>query len=141
MLVRSRRNDAARGPRWHHVAPAAGYVVAVFVLGSLPQQGLPALPAIGVDKLAHAAAFLVMALLFMRSLRLAWPGVGDRSSRWSAALAASTLGALLEVFQLAVPGRSAEWSDWIADTIGAGLAVLLVRPQWLVREPRQEECP
>jgi VanZ family protein len=37
------------------------------------------------------------------------------------------LGLLDEIMQSFNPGRSADWTDLLADTIGAGLGVLLCR--------------
>lgn len=67
------------------------------------------------DKLFHAANFGVLALLiFFASGR-----------PWLAVLLASLYGATDELHQAFVPGRSADASDWLADTAGAALAVTL----------------
>jgi VanZ family protein len=67
------------------------------------------------DKLFHAANFGVLALLiFFASGRPAL-----------AVLLASLYGAVDELHQATVPGRSADVADWVADTLGAAFAVML----------------
>lgn len=76
------------------------------------------------DKLAHAVVYFVLAILFWRSARhviqsplvLAWVSVG----------LASLYGVSDEWHQSFVEGRSADWLDWLADTVGAGLGVFCI---------------
>jgi VanZ family protein len=71
------------------------------------------------DKLVHSAGYFLLGLLAClaaRHLRLARPlAVG-----WSYAVAH---GAFLEVLQSFSPPRTASLSDWLADVVGALLAV------------------
>lgn len=70
------------------------------------------------DKIAH---FFVYGLLATLLCRL---GNGWRGAAW-ALLAVSAFGATDEWHQSFVPGRSSEVADWVADTVGAALAVSL----------------
>lgn len=78
----------------------------------------PAVADTGHDKLSHALAFAVLAVCagFAHPAqplrRLFGAGVG--------------FGALIELVQTQVPGRSAEWGDLLADAAGAALALLLL---------------
>lgn len=72
----------------------------------------------GHDKLSHALAFLVLAVCAVR----AHPA--QPLHRLFGALLA--FGALIEVVQSRIPGRSAEWADLLADAIGAMLALALL---------------
>lgn len=66
------------------------------------------------DKLYHAGNFGVLAgLLYLASGRA-----------WLALALASLYGAGDELHQAFVPGRSADAADWLADTLGAAVAVL-----------------
>ena len=79
----------------------------------------------GHDKLSHAIAFLVLAVCAVR----AHPA--QPLHRLFGALLA--FGALIEVVQSRIPGRSAEWADLLADAIGIALGALLAL-WWLRRE-------
>jgi VanZ family protein len=68
------------------------------------------------DKVVH---FLVYGLLASLVCRL---GVGWRAALW-ATLAVSVFGATDEWHQGFIPGRDSSVMDWMADTIGAALAV------------------
>lgn len=78
----------------------------------------PAVADTGHDKLQHAFAFLVLAVCAVQ----AYPAQPLR--RLFGALLG--FGALIELVQTQVPGRSAEWGDLLADATGAALALLLL---------------
>jgi VanZ family protein len=114
-----------------NVAPALLYVLAVFYAGSLPRVPMPG-PA-GADKLVHLLAFAVMQLLLFRAVRYELGRLGYKWQLLGAAALASFVGAALEVYQGALPHRSAELGDWIADTVGALLAAVVA---WLLLRSR-----
>ena len=98
-------------------------IVAVSYLALTPKP--PANFDFGWDKLNHLLAFMTLA--FCASL-------GSSASRgtrllWLCALLA--FGGLIEVLQQFVPGRSPEWGDLLADSIGiasgAVVAALVLR--------------
>jgi VanZ family protein len=92
-------------------------IAALIVLAS--SRSRVAGPAIvNIDKVAH---FAVYGLLATHVCRV---GRGWRAAGW-ALLAASLFGATDEWHQSWVPGRSPSVADWIADTLGAALAVAL----------------
>jgi VanZ family protein len=68
------------------------------------------------DKIAHFGAFGLLATLVCRL------GLGWRGAVWGLTMA-SAFGATDEWHQSFVPGRSSDVFDWIADTLGAALAV------------------
>ena len=105
---------------WFCAGLAALLVAGLFYGGAQPVAvGLLAEP---WDKLAHASLFAVIAGL----LALSRPGL---TWRWSLVclLVTMTVGAMDELHQHFLPGRSADWSDLAADTFGAGLSVLLLK--------------
>lgn len=77
---------------------------------------------VGFDKLAHFGLFGLLATLLLRVPAI-WARPGWRG--WIAVLAVSAFGGTDEWHQSFTPGRSVEWADWIADTGGAALAVVL----------------
>jgi VanZ family protein len=80
-----------------------------------------------MDKFAHAAEYGLLAVLLFRAMT--WPQYkGFRQDRllrislWIIAI--SSIYALSdELHQIFVPGRSAGFGDWVADVIGALMAI------------------
>lgn len=97
------------------------------------------------DKVVHFFVFGLLATLVIRT-RAVWRRVTWRG--WIAIAAVSAFGILDEFRQSFTPGRSVEVADWMADTLGACLAVcvylfwggyraLLEMPLW----PRGRDLP
>lgn len=106
--------------RW---APPVALMLAIAVVSSRPVAPLPS----GVnDKVAHAAAFGLLAWLWIRAWRPRRgkpPGVRGLLPAW---MLSAGYGAIDEWHQSYVPGRTASAADWIADAFGAAVVVLLV---------------
>ena len=116
-----------KGWLWH-VFPALLYVVVIFWLGSvhtslsIPQDLLPR------DKVNHFIAFGLLAWLALRALRFELGAATLGRLIVASICVSSVTGALLEIWQSQISYRTAEFGDWLADTIGAtvaGLASLL----------------
>lgn len=107
-----------RATRWIWVAALAGTIT--WASG----HTVVAAPSgiLGFDKLAHFCVFGLLATLVLRS-----PGVWARERRrgWIAIAATAVFGLTDEWHQSFTPGRSVEWTDWIADTGGAVFAVVV----------------
>jgi VanZ family protein len=88
----------------------------VFLASGRSQVAAPAI--VNFDKLAHAAVFGLIATLIGRSFR-------NPRCVWYAILLTSAYGAADEIRQSFTPGRSVEVADWLADTVGACVAVTL----------------
>ncbi len=78
------------------------------------------------DKLLHALSFGGLALLLVRAARALWQSSEPSGRLWFGVCGSSFFGATLEICQYFVPYRSAEFLDWLADTVGAVLAVGLL---------------
>jgi len=110
-----------------NVVPALGYAALVFWAGTIEIPALPfRAPALPWDKLWHVIAFGVMQLAWWRAVRYELTSIGPRAQSLLAAAISGTLGGALELYQSALPYRSAEFLDLVADVIGAGIAALLV---------------
>jgi VanZ family protein len=108
----------------------------IWVVGSLPMAP-PGAEHVS-DKTLHAIAFGIFAWLASRAVRVLRPA-GSRAGALLAGFAASVaLGGGLELWQMLLPYRSAEWLDFLADALGALLAVALAAIVW---RPRQAEVP
>ena len=99
--------------------PAALWAAVLFLLSESSGLGLD-LPA-GADKLIHGGLFLILGLF------LAW-GKGRSGSSVSGLLfflIGVGYGALDEWHQCFVPGRDASVGDWVADSAGVMLGLVL----------------
>lgn len=117
------------GFAWY-VLPLLVYCGALFYVSSLPQPPMPDLGFDWGDKLAHAGAFFVMALLAYRAARWLFPAKKLGRTIIIGICFASLYGATDEIHQYFVPERSTDILDWVADTIGALLsapAILLLQ--------------
>ena len=101
------------------LAAAAG----IFWLSAQSQYpgGLQLLPPL--DKLAHATVFGLLALALDLALRINAPGLPMYKRHLLVVAAVSLYGATDEWHQFFVPGRDCDALDWIADTLGAALAL------------------
>lgn len=95
----------------------SGFLLAAVVFASLQPNFGPRVPA-NFDKFEHLAAYVVLAVWFTGLV------VRDRYGTVVAGLL--TLGASIEVLQgLMNIGRSAEWLDMFANSLGIGLGFLI----------------
>ncbi len=106
--------------------PPVLFVVAIFHLGSLPPDQLHDLSWTLWDKLEHALAFGVLAWLMERSLGYHLGRMGALRRRGLAVVVASLAGGFLELYQSLFPGRNPDVWDWVADTVGAVAAMLVL---------------
>lgn len=103
------------------------YTLALFYGGVIDIGPLPKIPHVATDKLLHAVAFAGLAGL----IAFALPEVRDRRRQGFAAGVSTAVGALLELVQSALPYRSADVLDLLADAVGAVLGALVMA--WSLR--------
>lgn len=111
--------------------PALLWAATIFTLSA--QRRLVQLPgALSWDKLQHCAAYAVGGAAFAYALRARargpWP--------WAAAALGILYGASDELHQWFVPGRSSDWRDWVADSLGVMAGIFLYRSFLSWRERR-----
>lgn len=104
--------------------PVFLWMLTIFTLSSIPTIPMFKFP-ISPDKLGHMGIYFVLCLLWNRALfnQDAAPFFRRHSLALSFCLT-TVHGILDEVYQMSVPGRSADVFDALADTAGAGLFVL-----------------
>jgi len=100
-------------------------VFSLFYVGSKPV-------AVGLfqppwDKVAHGVFFSAIAVLFWVAANGRWPVL--------IALAVIAIGGLDELHQMNLPGRSADWADFLVDMLSSAVAIGLLSHQ--IRVP----CP
>ncbi|MEX1000328.1 MAG: VanZ family protein [Thermodesulfobacteriota bacterium] len=98
----------------------AGYILLVIFLSLIPTAAIGA--GMHSDKLAHFLAYGGMGFL-------AYISVQSRHKKVYLFIFIISLGVVLELFQLYIPGRSASFFDIVANTLGATMGYLVV---WIV---------
>ncbi len=76
------------------------------------------------DKVLHAGAYFMMAVLSWRAFSHFQMPL--KTLAWSSVIFCSIYGISDEWHQSFVSGRSSSAADWVADTIGAAVAVILL---------------
>jgi VanZ family protein len=109
------RHDAPPTRPWRWALLLLAVVVGVLALVPAPPRQMD----LGWDKLNHVAAFAALAVCAV----LGWRH--PRAARLAVLSALLAYGGAIELLQLQVPNRSAEWSDLGADAIGIGLGAML----------------
>jgi len=92
--------------------------VLIFTASSRSSVAGPRIP--HFDKVVHFSVYGLLGTLACRAM----PG---RAGAWWALIVVSAYGVTDEWHQYFVPGRSTELEDWIADTAGAAIAILMYR--------------
>lgn len=103
------------------LALAVLYVLAIFLVGSLP--GAPRVTQGVSDKLQHAVGFALLAWLWCRALRRLRPQSSLARAALGAFLVSTAVGGALELWQAVLSYRTCEVLDWVADALGAAVAV------------------
>lgn len=120
---------------WGPVWAAMALIFAASGMSSLPSAAR-ALD----DGFWHALGYGFLAALLLRALSAArWEAVTGRTALLAAVLA-TLYGATDELHQWLVPGRTAQWSDLVADAAGAAV-VCGAAWIWRARTARQEPAP
>jgi VanZ family protein len=91
-------------------------VLAAFIVVASGRSSVAAPEIVGIDKVTHFFVFGLLATLVVRN---GFP----RSQAWIAVVAVSVFGLTDEWHQSFTPGRRVEVADWVADTLGALVAV------------------
>ena len=114
-------------------APALAWALVILTLGSLPSFAPPSdLP---IDKLGHFGVFAVLGGLLAAGLHFA----RARAGLVLALCAGLAVGALDELHQRRVPGRSSEAADFAADAAGCALGLWLTRRALAQRRARNPD--
>lgn len=96
------------------------YLCLIFYVSSLSQPvKLPPFP--GFDKIIHFLEFGLLGYLVLNSIK----SNNQRRTENSAIFLSAIYGGIDEIHQYFVPGRSCDWLDFFADSLGAIFVVLL----------------
>jgi VanZ family protein len=103
--------------------PPVLYLAAIFWISSQSQPLIAPPSWMGMDKVAHAAAYALLGALLCRAY--AGSGLVVVAAFALAVLTASLYGASDEWHQSFVPNRAADPGDWLADMLGAAMGAAL----------------
>ena len=132
-------HPAKRWPVVWYWGPAIAAMAAIFFASSLPT--VPKLVRDTSDLLLHFLAYSGLGFLVIRAIAA---GRWDRlsfSSSVRAWMIAAGYGITDEVHQWFVPGRFASVADWMADALGAAVAIgvtTIVHRAWRQRRANRE---
>lgn len=102
-------------------------VTVIILVGTLsPSEGLSKVNIWDYDKLAHFLMFAVWTFLFglVQAIRK-----GPKPNLYSVFSLGLFYGLLIEILQFILPtNRSPELNDFIADALGSGFAILILKP-------------
>lgn len=98
------------------------WVAITFLLTSLPNPRLE-IPIPYVDKIAHFGFYGVMG--FFCALWRRESGTSARGAALEGLAFVAFVGAVDEIHQYWIPGRSMDFFDWLADASGGGIGALL----------------
>jgi len=104
--------------------------VSYFALAPVPPAGID----FGWDKLNHIAAFAALAI----STTLGFPA--SRYALRNTVLGLLAYGAMIELLQLLVPGRSSDWEDLLADSIGIACGGIIAHSALWASSKLQGHC-
>jgi len=105
--------------------PLVIYWLILFSATTLPAASMPSFGV--VDKVNHLLAYFILAILLFLTLLFQQKILLSKNKVAGYALIICSLyGMLDEVHQIFIPGRSAEFLDFLADVCGALLGVLLM---------------
>jgi len=110
---------------WLYHFPWQFLMVTIFVLSSIGQEDMPEIVEKFSDKFLHFGVFGLLGVLMVRGFRvsrIAW--LKTYAAGWTV-IFCSLYGILDELHQLLVPGRQCSMTDWLADTGGSLMLILL----------------
>lgn len=111
------------------------YWLVLFAGTHYPRLRLAGLP-VNSDKWLHFSAFALLALCFWQFARVR-RGPLQPSFALVALAVLLPYAAIDEFSQALIPGRSADWRDWLADS--TGIAVTLLLCAWRASRARPEQ--
>jgi len=113
-----------RGQFLRYWLPVIGYVGLIFTASSIHGSAIPNFFP-NVDKLEHLLEYSLFGLLAGRAIRSTLGPTGHRVAAAFGTIALGALvGALDELYQSRVPGRSSDPLDWATDVTAVSVAIL-----------------
>lgn len=119
-------NKLETNKKWVIYFPLIIYWIILFIATTLPGKDMPSLDV--SDKIEHFSAYFILAVLLNLTLMFQNKYIGIKKKAWIfTLLIILTYAGLDEIHQLFVPGRDCEILDWVADSSGVVLGIIVVR--------------
>jgi VanZ family protein len=100
-------------------APAIAWFLVIHGFSSIPGSDLPETGLLHADKIFHAIEYFVLGALLMRALTGSDIKAGLAKSVFLAIIITLSYGAIDELYQRSVPGRSCDFFDFLANCAGS----------------------
>lgn len=101
------------------------YLCLIFIQSSIPSQYVPKMTILSYDKLIHAGIYFIAAILMYLALR-EHEYIKSVRTEWLALILTVFFGFTDELHQFFVQGRHASFWDFLADSIGAVLGIVVI---------------
>ena len=101
-----------------YYGPLVFYAVLIFGISSIPKLPSPDIGIVFIDKVAHFLEYAVFVILALRAFARPPVAAGGDRLYLIGMLAALVYAVADEYHQSYVPGRTADWYDVIADSLG-----------------------
>jgi VanZ family protein len=110
-----------------YYGPLVLYAVLIFVVSSIPKLPSPDIGIVFIDKIAHFLEYAVLVVLALRAFSRPPISAGGYRLYLIGMLAALVYAVADEYHQSYVPGRTADWYDVLADSLGIGCGAMVYR--------------
>lgn len=118
--------------------PLILYWLVLFIATSIPAQSMPE---VGIsDKFNHLFAYMILSMfLYLTFIVQSRYSILKNNPALFSISIATVYGIFDEVHQMLIPGRSAEFLDWVADVSGAIIGAILISllVNWLVEKEKK----
>ncbi|MGH7497104.1 MAG: VanZ family protein [bacterium] len=106
---------------WRSFWTPVAWAAVLFIQSSIPDFDPPLHLSRWDDKWGHVLIYMPLGFLLRRALTRSKTSIPERRLFLLTLLIGSLYGVSDEIHQYFVPGRSPDWRDWIADSIGVAL--------------------
>lgn len=103
------------------------FVVAIIFAGSsIPSKNIPGIFSLTPDKLIHCAEYAVLGFFLYHWLRLEFPSYTPGKISTITFFIGSIIGIADENYQRLTPGRTPNFWDWVLDSVGVLLIIIVM---------------
>jgi len=105
---------------------AIGYLMAIFVLSSIPGLTPPPLGFAWQDKFYHFLEYAILSVILFTAFRSTARKMWRKNAHWLTVLVALFYAATDEIHQTFVRNRNGDFWDWVADGVGIIAVQILI---------------